>query len=265
MILRGERDRPNADGREVLAQREHDERSLVRQGGDPSPVHPPGLRRGEATRDGLEFLHHVHASPHGFLHVEGGVGVRPLFAHARHERGALLDRRERAGDHLDDPLERARIKLLVQDRLANRLLARERVENGDDRGVHLRVVPIVIRRVSVADGVPGSVLQVQSRRLLLLRLRVGLRRDDRLDGLRRPLVIALDVPLAGAVLPFGFTPGFTRDPIRTDTTAVIVGGGFAGMLTAIELTRHGIREFVIVEKAGDFGGTWYWNRYQSCM
>ena len=61
------------------------------------------------------------------------------------------------------------------------------------------------------------------------------------------------------------TPGFTRDPIRTDTTAVIVGGGFAGMLTAIELTRHGIREFVIVEKAGDFGGTWYWNRYPGCM
>ncbi|MGB1882255.1 MAG: NAD(P)-binding protein, partial [Gammaproteobacteria bacterium] len=41
--------------------------------------------------------------------------------------------------------------------------------------------------------------------------------------------------------------------------------GFAGMLTAIQLTRHGIRDFVIVEKAGDFGGTWYWNRYPGCM
>ncbi|MDG1368497.1 MAG: NAD(P)-binding protein, partial [Acidimicrobiales bacterium] len=56
-------------------------------------------------------------------------------------------------------------------------------------------------------------------------------------------------------------PGFTRDPLTDDTTAVIVGGGFAGMLTAINLTRHGIRNFIIVEKAGDFGGTWYWNRY----
>lgn len=60
-------------------------------------------------------------------------------------------------------------------------------------------------------------------------------------------------------------PGFTRDPLTDDTTAVIVGGGFAGMLTAINLTRHGIRDFIIVEKAGDFGGTWYWNRYPGCM
>jgi len=60
-------------------------------------------------------------------------------------------------------------------------------------------------------------------------------------------------------------PGFTRDPVVDNTTAVIVGGGFAGMLTAIQLTRHGIRDFVIVEKAGDFGGTWYWNRYPGCM
>ena len=46
---------------------------------------------------------------------------------------------------------------------------------------------------------------------------------------------------------------------------MIVGGGFAGMLTAIDLVKHGITEFRIVEKAGDFGGTWYWNRYPGCM
>ncbi len=60
-------------------------------------------------------------------------------------------------------------------------------------------------------------------------------------------------------------PGFTRDPIVEDKTVVIVGGGFAGMMTAINLTRRGIRDFYIVEKAGDFGGTWYWNRYPGCM
>ena len=76
-------------------------------------------------------------------------------------------------------------------------------------------------------------------------------------------------PLAGDFADFDtdpwVEPGFTRDPVVAETTAVIVGGGFAGMLTAINLTRHGIRDFVIVEKAGDFGGTWYWNRYPGCM
>ena len=60
-------------------------------------------------------------------------------------------------------------------------------------------------------------------------------------------------------------PGFTRDPVVEETTVVIVGGGFAGMLTAIDLRKHGIEDIRIVEKAGDFGGTWYWNRYPGCM
>jgi cation diffusion facilitator CzcD-associated flavoprotein CzcO len=60
-------------------------------------------------------------------------------------------------------------------------------------------------------------------------------------------------------------PGFTRDPVIEETTVVVVGGGFAGMLTAIDLGKHGITDVRIVEKAGDFGGTWYWNRYPGCM
>jgi cation diffusion facilitator CzcD-associated flavoprotein CzcO len=60
-------------------------------------------------------------------------------------------------------------------------------------------------------------------------------------------------------------PNFTRDPIIEETTAVIVGGGFAGMLTAVDLAKHGVTDFRIVEKAADFGGTWYWNRYPGCM
>jgi cyclohexanone monooxygenase len=51
-------------------------------------------------------------------------------------------------------------------------------------------------------------------------------------------------------------PGFTRDPIIEETEVVIVGGGFGGMLAGINLTKAGVTDFRIVEKAGDFGGTW---------
>ncbi len=56
-------------------------------------------------------------------------------------------------------------------------------------------------------------------------------------------------------------PGFTRDPITEETDALVIGGGFGGMLAAINLRKHGVNSFRIVEKGGDFGGTWYWNRY----
>ena len=61
-------------------------------------------------------------------------------------------------------------------------------------------------------------------------------------------------------------PGFTREPVvEDDLTAVIVGAGFAGMLLAKGLLEQGVDRFRIVDLAGDFGGTWYWNRYPGCM
>ena len=62
-----------------------------------------------------------------------------------------------------------------------------------------------------------------------------------------------------------YTERVEREPIVEETEVLIVGGGFGGMLTAIDLTKLGIRDFRLVEKAGDFGGTWYWNRYPGCM
>ncbi len=56
-------------------------------------------------------------------------------------------------------------------------------------------------------------------------------------------------------------PGFTRPKVEADTEVLIVGGGFGGMLMAVQLRKAGIDDFRIVEAGGDFGGTWYWNRY----
>lgn len=42
---------------------------------------------------------------------------------------------------------------------------------------------------------------------------------------------------------------------------MVLGGGFSGLLLAYHLRDAGIDDFLILDKAGDFGGTWYWNRY----
>jgi cation diffusion facilitator CzcD-associated flavoprotein CzcO len=42
---------------------------------------------------------------------------------------------------------------------------------------------------------------------------------------------------------------------------VVVGGGFGGLLAAARLRQAGLDRVRVIEKAGDFGGTWYWNRY----
>jgi cation diffusion facilitator CzcD-associated flavoprotein CzcO len=56
-------------------------------------------------------------------------------------------------------------------------------------------------------------------------------------------------------------PGFTRPALHEQLDAVIIGGGFGGLLAAARLQKVGITNIRIIEKAGDFGGTWYWNRY----
>lgn len=52
-----------------------------------------------------------------------------------------------------------------------------------------------------------------------------------------------------------------RDALDKETEVVVVGGGFGGLLAAATLKKAGIDDLLMIEKAGDFGGTWYWNRY----
>jgi cyclohexanone monooxygenase len=52
-----------------------------------------------------------------------------------------------------------------------------------------------------------------------------------------------------------------REPIVDEIEVAIVGGGFGGLLTGARLAQHGVKDVCIIEKGGDFGGTWYWNRY----
>ena len=52
-----------------------------------------------------------------------------------------------------------------------------------------------------------------------------------------------------------------REALDESIEVAILGGGFGGMLMSARLKEAGITNFRIIEKAGDFGGTWYWNRY----
>ncbi len=56
-------------------------------------------------------------------------------------------------------------------------------------------------------------------------------------------------------------PGFTRAPLTDEVDVLVVGGGFGGLLAAARLRETGVGRIRIIEKGGDFGGTWYWNRY----
>ncbi|AQZ67713.1 Cyclohexanone monooxygenase [[Actinomadura] parvosata subsp. kistnae] len=58
-----------------------------------------------------------------------------------------------------------------------------------------------------------------------------------------------------------YTPLTERAPRTDHVTVAFIGGGFAGLVTGARLKEAGVEDVRIVEKGGDFGGTWYWNRY----
>jgi cation diffusion facilitator CzcD-associated flavoprotein CzcO len=51
---------------------------------------------------------------------------------------------------------------------------------------------------------------------------------------------------------------------RPDYQVLILGTGFAGIGTAIQLQKAGFTDFALIEKEADVGGTWFVNTYPGC-
>ncbi len=93
-----------------------------------------------------------------------------------------------------------------------------------------------------------------------IRQRYALERDNRLrsDGNDQY------IQLTGRFAEFRVDPyaeRAERRPVRDHVTVTCVGGGFAGLVTGARMKEIGIGDVRIVDKAGGFGGTWWWNRY----
>ena len=58
-----------------------------------------------------------------------------------------------------------------------------------------------------------------------------------------------------------YVPFKERKPVNDHVTVAYIGGGFSGLVAGARLVEKGITDVRILEKGGDFGGTWYWNRY----
>lgn len=52
-----------------------------------------------------------------------------------------------------------------------------------------------------------------------------------------------------------------REPLNDTVEVLFIGGGFSALLTSARLHEKGVESIRIVERGGDVGGTWYWNRY----
>ena len=52
-----------------------------------------------------------------------------------------------------------------------------------------------------------------------------------------------------------------REPLNDEVTVALIGAGLTGLVVGARLVQAGVTNLRLIDKAGDVGGTWYWNRY----
>jgi cation diffusion facilitator CzcD-associated flavoprotein CzcO len=102
---------------------------------------------------------------------------------------------------------------------------------------------------------------VSTETLAELRRRYALERERRVrpDGTRQYL--AADAEFGYYAADPYTAETAEREPQRDTVDVAVVGGGFGGILAGARLRQQGVERIRFIDRGGDFGGTWYWNRY----
>ena len=94
-----------------------------------------------------------------------------------------------------------------------------------------------------------------------LRAKYRQERDKRI----RPERLSQYVEIAGEFSHYDndphVEPDYSREPLTDEVDVAIIGGGIGGLCAAARLREAGVEHIRVIDRAGDFGGTWYWNRY----
>jgi cation diffusion facilitator CzcD-associated flavoprotein CzcO len=107
-----------------------------------------------------------------------------------------------------------------------------------------------------SDCPPASEIDIPALHAKYLR-----ERDRRIKKNHNDQYIPASGKWAGIYEVDPYTPVAPREPITGETDVVILGAGYCGMMVAAQLKKAGITDFYNIDHGGNFGGTWYWNRY----
>ena len=94
-----------------------------------------------------------------------------------------------------------------------------------------------------------------------LRAKYRAERDKRM----RPEGIGQFIAMKGALARMKHDPCIepapSREPLSDEIDVAVVGCGFGGLLAGAHLRKAGVENIRFIDRGGDFGGVWYWNRY----
>lgn len=75
-------------------------------------------------------------------------------------------------------------------------------------------------------------------------------------GLNQFQLVETDGPFAEYLRDPWVEPGFKRDAVDVEVDVFILGGGYSAQIIAARLIEKGFTNLKLVDKAGNFGGTW---------